>query len=105
MSSVPRNFVSADFQFLVNVLRAANETHTRHSESVGVERFLGRREQRRMIGQPEIIVRAHVEDAPSAADFDFRVLRTGDDALSLVETLRFYFRERVGELLFEIQRA
>ena len=89
----------------MNVLRAANETHTRHSESMGVERFFCRRQQRRMIGQPKIIVRAHVENAPSAADLDFRILRTGDDALSFVETLRFYFRERVGELLFEIQRA
>ena len=51
----------------MNVLRAANETHARHAEAVGIERFLRRGDERRMIGQPEIIVRAHVEHALAAA--------------------------------------
>ena len=97
----PEKFCQRGFEFLVNVLRAANEAHAGHAEAVGIERFLRRFDQRRMIGQPEIIVRAHVEDAFAAGDLDLGVLRTGDDALGLVKTLRFYFFERLRNLLFE----
>ena len=93
------------FEILVDVLRAANETDRRHAEAVGVERLFRRGDERRMIGQPEIIVRAHVEDAPAARDPDLRVLRRGDDAFGFVEALRPDFGERVGESADRIPRA
>ena len=96
-------FRKRGFQFLVNVLRAANEAHARHAEPMGVERFFGRRDQRRMIGQPKIIVRAHVEHAFAARDRDVRVLRTGNDALGFKETLRFDFLESLGNLFVEFR--
>ena len=89
------------FQFLVNILRAANEAHTRHPEPVRIERVLRRRDQRRMIGQPEIIIRAHVEHALPTRDGDVRVLRRRDDALGFVETLRLDLFQRFRELLCE----
>jgi hypothetical protein len=54
-----------------------------------------------VIGQTEVIVRAHVEDAAAARDLDLRVLGAGDDSFGLIETLRSDFREGVCELLIE----
>ena len=85
----------------MNILRAANETHARHAEAMRVERFFGRRDQRGMIGQAEIIVRAHVEHAFAADNFDLCVLRRSDDALGFVKALRFNFAERLPKVLFE----
>ena len=101
----PEKFRQRGFQFLVNVLRAANETHARHAETMGVERFFRRGDQRGMIGQAEIIVRAHVEHAFAAGDRDVGVLRTGDDALGFEEALRFDFLERLRKLVCRIPRA
>ena len=97
----PEKFRQRGFEFLVNVLRAANETDAGHAEAVCVERFLRGGDERRMIGQAEIIVRAHVEHALAAGDLDVRVLRAGDDALGFVKALRFNFIERLRNLLFE----
>ena len=85
----------------MDVLRAANKTDAGHAEAVGIERLFRGGDERGMIGQAEVIVRAHVEDAAAAGDFDFRVLRTRDDALGFVKPLRSDFRERVSELLIE----
>jgi hypothetical protein len=54
-----------------------------------------------MIGEAEIIVGAHVEHAFAISDTDVRVLRSGDDSLRFVQTLRFNFFQRPGEPLFE----
>jgi hypothetical protein len=56
-----------------------------------------------MIGQAEIIVRAHIEHALAASELDLGILRTGNDALSLIKALRFYFFERLRKLLFEFR--
>src|SRR3981189_334781 len=85
----------------MNVLRAANETDTRHAEAVGVERFLSGGEEGRMIGQAEIIVRAHVKYAFATGDCDVRVLRASNDALGLEKALRLNFIERLRNLLFK----
>ena len=85
----------------MQVLRAANETDAGHAESVAIECFLGRFDQFGMIGETEIVVRAHVEHAFAAGDGNVSVLRRGDDALGLVKTLRFYFLERSRKLLFK----
>src|SRR5437868_15114225 len=49
-------------QLLVNVLRPANKTDARHAETVSVECVLGGCNQRRVIGQTEIVVGTHVEN-------------------------------------------
>ena len=97
----PEKFRERCFEFLVNVLCAADETHARHAEAVRVERFFGRGDERGMIGQAEIIVRAHVEHAFAAGDRDVGILRTGDDPLGFEEALRFNFFERLRKLFCE----
>ena len=74
-------FRQSCFQFLVDLLRPANETHARHPIAVSVERFLGRRDERGMIGQAEIIVGAEIDHPPAIGDRNLGVLRSGDDAL------------------------
>src|ERR1043166_9396533 len=85
----------------MDVLCAANEAHTGHAEAVRVERFFGRFDQLRVIGEPEIIVGAHVEHAFAAGGGDVRVLRRGEDPLGFGSALRFYPPERARNLLFE----
>ena len=51
-------------------------------------RFFCRRNQGRVIGQSEIIIGAEVDDAPAVRDWDFSVLRTGDNALGFIKALR-----------------
>ena len=97
----PEKFRERGFEFLVDVLRAANETDTGHAEAVCVERFLRGGDERGMIGQAEVIVGAHIEHAFATGDFNVRVLRASDDALGLVKALRFYFLECLRNLLFE----
>ena len=98
---MPEEFRERGFKLLVNILRAANKAHARHAEAMRVERFFRSSDQRRMIGETEIIVRAHVEHAFAARDRDVRVLRTCDDALGFEETLRFNFFEGLRKLIFE----
>ena len=73
---MPEKFRERGFKLLVDILRAANKAHARHAEAVRVERFFGRSDERRMVGEAKIIVRAHVEHAFAARDRDVRVLRT-----------------------------
>ena len=54
-----------------------------------------------MIGQTEVIIGTHVQDALAIGHRDVRVLRRGDDALGFVETLRPNFIECFRKLLFE----
>jgi hypothetical protein len=68
---------------------------------VTIKRFFRRCDERRMIGEPEIIIRAHVENLATAGDADVRFLRGSDDAFGFVETLRPNFSECVGESLIE----
>ena len=46
----------------MDVLRSADETDARHSKTVGVERLLRRRDERGMIGQAEIVIRAEIDE-------------------------------------------
>ena len=87
----------------MNVLRAADETHARHSKAVRVERLFRRGDQRGMIGQAEIIVCAHVQHAFAADDRNLRILRTGDDSLGFEKALRFNFLECLRKLFFEFR--
>ena len=87
----------------MDVLRATNESDARHAEAVRVECFFRGGDERRVIGQTKVIIRAHIEDAATARNFDLRVLRAGDDSFGFVETLRPDFRKRVCELLIELR--
>jgi hypothetical protein len=89
------------FQFLMNVLCAANKTHTRHPKSMGLERFFGRSDQRGMIGKPKIIVCTHVEHAFAARDTNVCILRTRDDTLGFEKALRLNFFQSLSDLIFE----
>ena len=85
----------------MNVLCAADETHARHAETMRLERFFCRGNQRGMIGQAKIIVRAHVQHAFAAGDRNVGILRTGDDPLGFKQALRFNFFERLRKLFCE----
>jgi hypothetical protein len=55
-----------------------------------------------VIGQAEIIVRAHVQDIPAVGDSNMCVLWRSDDSFRLVKTLRLYFFEGLRCLIFEV---
>ena len=69
------------FQLLVDILRAANEADGGEAEAPGVVARLCGFDQRRMIGEAEVIVCAHVEHAMCFCRVDARLLRRGDDTL------------------------
>ncbi len=75
----------AFLELLVDRLRAANEPYRGHPESIGVQAGFCRRDQVRMIGQPQVVVCAEVEDLLAGLDADLGRLRGGDNALCLVE--------------------
>jgi hypothetical protein len=69
---------------------------------MSIERFFRSSDERRMVGETEIIVRAHVEHAFATRDRDVRVLRTCDNALGFEETLRLNLFEGLRKLIFEL---
>lgn len=68
-----------------------------------VEGLLRDSNERGVIGQPEIIVRAKIENGAPIGNGDPGVLRSDDDAFGFVQTLRSNFGERGGELLIEVR--
>src|SRR5205807_6188202 len=68
------------FQLFMDSLRAADETHARHSIAPTIERFLRRCYYRRMLGQAQIIISAQVEDRFAITDADGSALRRDDDS-------------------------
>jgi len=56
-----------------------------------------------MIGEPEVIICAHVQHAFAARDRDMRILRAGDDPLGLEKTLRLNFLQRLRKPFFEFR--
>jgi hypothetical protein len=72
-------------ELLVEVLRAADEAGGAQAVAVRVERAPRGRDDFRMEGEAEVVVRAEVEDFLSA-DPDRRALRAQEDALFLEET-------------------
>src|SRR6186713_3084286 len=85
----------------MNVLRAANKAHARHTEAVSIERFFRRGDERRVVCQAKVIVGAHVEDTLPVADRNLCVLRGGDNPFGLIEALSMDFLESPGELLIK----
>src|SRR5690606_10568249 len=60
-----------------------DEAHRGHAEAVGVQRFPGGLDHRRMVGQAQVVVGAEVEHGAAVGERDLGGLRRGDDALGL----------------------
>ena len=90
-------------EVFMNVLRATDEADRGHAEAMRIEGRLGGSDERGMVGESEIIVRAHVENAAPTGNSDLRILWTGDDAFRFVEPLRSDFSESVSEPLIEFR--
>ena len=88
-----KEFRERGFKLFVNVLRATNKTDARHAEAVRVEGRLSGSDQRRMIGETEIIICAHVEHTFVASDRNVRILGRRNYPLGFVKSLRFNFFE------------
>src|SRR5262245_36989765 len=88
-------------EFAMQVLSAADEAHGGEAEAVIVERLVRRAEDLGMVGEAEIIVGAEVEDVLPGGEVDVGALRSGDDALVLVESVAADLGELVGEALLE----
>jgi len=73
------------FQFLMDILRAADEAYTAHAEAVTVQRGMRCLEHLGVRGEPQVIVGAEVQHLPTVHG-DLRVLLAGDDAFTLEET-------------------
>ncbi len=84
---MPKNFEIVASSCLVQILRAADEAHRREAEAVRVERVLRGRDDVRMVGEPEVVVRAEVQHLAAVGRADLRRLRRRDDALGLEKAL------------------
>jgi len=54
-----------------------------------------------MIGEPEVIICAHVQHAFAARDRNVRILWTRNDSFGFEKTLRLNFLQRLRKLFFE----
>ena len=83
-----QEFGQLGFQFLVDVLGAADEAHRGHAVAAGVQSFPGRFDHVGVGGEAEVVVGAHVDHvlalgAGRKFDVDLGVLRGADDAFFL----------------------
>ena len=83
VSSVPEGRDRV-FEPLVLVLSSADEPHRREPEAVLVHGVFRGPDELRVVGEPEVVVRAEVEDR-LRGDLNLRGLVRHDDALVLVE--------------------
>ena len=74
-------------QLLVQILRAANEAHAGHAETVCVQRVLGRLDHLGVVGQAKVVVGTEVQHLAAAFQLDLGGLWRGDDALRLEQAL------------------
>ena len=88
-------------QFLVQILRAADEAHRGHAETVAVQRGLGGSDDVRVVGQTQVIIGAEVQHRAAIGQGDLGRLRAGDDALGLEQAGGADFVEGVGVTLGE----
>ena len=70
-------------EFLVHGLGAADEAHRRHAEAVLAHSDRGSIDERRVVGEAEVVVGTEVDDASAISELDVCGLRRGDDALVL----------------------
>src|SRR5258708_36960482 len=77
----------------MQVRRAGEEPHRGNAVAVPLDALARGRHDRRMVGEPELVVGAEIEDGAAARDMDLRGLRRVDDALMLVEPARLQLRQ------------
>ncbi len=83
-SSMPRKPAMRASSCLVLFLRAADEPHRGHAVAIAVERLLRGLRQLGIVGEPEIVVGAKIDDAGAIGEPHGSGLLGGDDALALV---------------------
>ena len=76
------------FKLFMAVLSAANKTHRSHAETVRIHSRLCRRNQIRMIRQPEIVIGTKVNDVASISHSDICLLRRRNNALFFKQPFR-----------------
>ena len=86
MASVPRNALIRGLELGVDVLGPADEPHAGQAEPVGAQALGGGRDDVRVVGQPEVVVGAQVDDPP-AVGVHPRALGRGDHPFALVQPL------------------
>ena len=89
-------------QGLVDGLGAADETHRRQAEAVLVQTGLGGLDERRMVGQAEIVVGAEIDHVRAVGEGDFRRLGRGDDTFVLIETDA---AKRLGVMIERVEKS
>ena len=75
------------FKLLVEGVRAADEADGAHAVSVLCRGLAGGLDYLGMVGEPEVVVRAHVEELGAVLQNNVRALRRGNDLLILVQAL------------------
>ena len=82
-------------ELAVHGLGAADEAYRGHAVAVAVERRVGGGDDRRVVGEPEVVVGAEVQHLAPVLEADHGILRRGDDALALEQPRAREFR-RLG---------
>ena len=95
---------NALFQLFVDVLGSADEADAGHAKPVGVDCAFGRLHHPWVGTQPEVVVGAKVQDFAAVVEGDFRVLRRGDDALTLVQARGVDVCQLLGQLVFDASK-
>ena len=87
-------------QLLMDILRAADETHRRHAVASAVHGPLGRLDQTGMVRKPQIVVGAEIQHG-AARDFDLGTLRRGDHPFGLIQSRRLDISEFPLEIFLD----
>ena len=74
-------------ELLVQILGAADEAHRSQAEAVIVEGLVGGGDDRRMVGQAQIVVGAEIQHLAARRHLDMGALRAGDDPLFLEQRI------------------
>jgi hypothetical protein len=89
----------AFLELAVQGLCAADEADGRHPVAPAVERLAGGLDDLRVVGEPEVVVRAEVEQLAAPGHVDVRTLRRRDLELGLVEPRLAHLGERPDEIV------
>ena len=92
-------FADAALELGVDGLGSADEADAGEAVSPVLKRLRGGGDDGGVVGEPEIIVGAEVEDVRAVGEVNVRLLGAGDDAFALVEAGGFDFVEPVLEVL------
>ncbi len=104
VSSVPRKSLNAASSRRWTVVGAADEPHRRHAVAVLGNRRPGLLDQRRMVGQPQVVVGAQVDHLGAVVQGDHGILAAGDRPLRLVEPVLVELLGLVGQVVEETSR-